>query len=278
MARGALALLTNGYAQVGLRDPTNRELSWHHGGVSGRLGAILVGATACAVVIAGCSSPGNREPAAGTATSGASPAAPGPASASEASPTPAEPTPAAPGPSATSPGPATERYVFPVDGKSGYAHTHHDYPASDIIAPCGSVVRAATGGVVLEVSRQDRFDPANPRGADKGGLSVSVLGDDGARYYGSHFSAIDATVQPGVRVQAGTRLGLVGRTGNTNGTCHLHFGLSPVCGRTGDWWIRRGVIWPWPYLDAWRAGTTRSPAPETTTWQNTHGCPPEPKA
>ena len=135
------------------------------------------------------------------------------------------------------------------------------------------MVRAITDGVVLEVSRVDSFDKRTSGGADRGGLSVSMLGDDGVRYYGSHLSAIEATVQPGVRVAAGGRLGLVGKTGNANDTCHLHLGLSPVCARTADWWIRRGVIWPWPYLDAWRAGHAESPAPEIASWHAAHGCP-----
>jgi murein DD-endopeptidase MepM/ murein hydrolase activator NlpD len=137
-------------------------------------------------------------------------------------------------------------------------------------------VRAVTNGLVLEVSLEDRFDPSTSGGADRGGLFVSILGDDGVRYYGSHFSGIDAGVRPGTRIDAGTRIGLVGHTGNTNGTCHLHFGLSPVCARTGDWWIRRGVVWPWSYLDAWRAGTVRTPVAEVNAWHASHGCPPEP--
>jgi hypothetical protein len=28
----------------------------------------------------------------------------------------------------------------------------------------------------------------------------------------------------------------------------------------GDWEIRRGVIAPWPFLDAWKAGKDLSPA------------------
>jgi len=232
-----------------------------------RLLAAATAAALCAAPLSGCSAP--RTPETSPANS-AGPTAPA---------TSAPPAPSTAPPSATappSPSVATGgRYVFPVDGKASYGRTHHDYPASDVFAPCGAVVRAVTAGTVLEVSREDRFDPANPRGADKGGLSVSVLGDDGVRYYGSHFSAIDAAVQPGVRVAAGTRLGLVGRTGNTNGTCHLHFGLSPPCAKTGDWWIRRGVLYPWPYLDAWRAGQARSPAAEVESWRASKGCPPE---
>lgn len=184
----------------------------------------------------------------------------------------ASPTPIAPGPAPVG---VSGPYVFPVSGRYDYGHTHHDYPATDIMAACGSVVRAVTDGVVLEVSRVDRYDPANPLGAYKGGLNVSILGVDGVRYYGSHFSKIDAGIEAGIYVRAGTQLGLVGRTGDAS-ACHLHFGLSPPCLRTGDWWTRRGVIWPWPYLDAWRAGKPISPVAEIANWQRTNGCPAAP--
>jgi peptidoglycan LD-endopeptidase LytH len=244
---------------------------WQDGRV--RALGIRLGATAlCALLAAGCSA-ASKTSARPSATKSAGPTASASLSAAPLAST-APPSPSAS--TATSPG--ARRYVFPVDGRTNYEHTHHDYPATDIFAPCGTVVRAVTAGVVLEVSREDRFDPANPQGADKGGLSVSILGDDGVRYYGSHFSAIDQSVQPGVRVAPGTRLGLVGHTGNASGICHLHFGLSPVCGRTGDWWIRRGVLYPWPYLDAWKAGTARSPAPDVEQWRAAHGCPPAPPA
>jgi len=168
---------------------------------------------------------------------------------------------------------ATGPYVFPVAGHGDYARTHHDYPATDIIAPCGTPVVAATDGVVLEVSRVDRFDPADPEGALKGGLSVSIQGTDGVRYYGSHLSKIVPSITAGQHLRAGTPIGLVGMTGNASHICHLHFGISPVCLRTGDWWIRRGVVWPWPYLDAWRAGRQVSPVAEVAQWQRVHGCP-----
>jgi murein DD-endopeptidase MepM/ murein hydrolase activator NlpD len=231
----------------------------------------LVAATACAGLLAGCGSP--RPPDAAAPVSVA--ASPGPSTTAAASPSAAPSLP--PSAATTSAPPAAKRYVFPVDGRSSYARQHHDYPATDIIAACGNVVRAITDGVVLEVSRVDNFDQQTSGGADRGGLSVSILGDDGVRYYGSHLSAIDQSVQPGVRVAAGGRLGLVGKTGNANNTCHLHLGISPPCARTADWWIRRGVVWPWSYLDAWRAGTAKSPAAEITTWHGRHGCPAEPR-
>lgn len=173
--------------------------------------------------------------------------------------------------------PAEVRHVFPVRaGDASYHPTHSVYPATDIFADCGAPVVAVTDGSVLEVSRVDRFDPGGLRGPFNGGLSVAVLGDDGVRYYGSHLTEVAAGLDPGVRVVAGQHLGTVGRTGNANNVCHLHFGISPPCLGKDGWWIRRGVVWPAPYLDAWRRGVNRSPAVEVTDWQRRHGCPKEP--
>jgi murein DD-endopeptidase MepM/ murein hydrolase activator NlpD len=238
----------------------------------GRVFRRLVAVTAGAALLAGCASPRPRDAEAPVSVA----ASPSP-SATAAAPSSPAPGPASGAPGATTPRPAAARYVFPVDGKSGYGREHHDYPATDIIAACGNVVRAVTDGVVAEVSRVDTFDKRRSRGQDRGGLSVSILGDDGVRYYGSHFSVIDDSVRPGVRVAAGGRLGLVGKTGNANNTCHLHLGISPPCAGTADWWIRRGVVWPYPYLDAWRAGQPRSPAAEVRAWHAAHGCPEEPR-
>jgi murein DD-endopeptidase MepM/ murein hydrolase activator NlpD len=165
--------------------------------------------------------------------------------------------------------------VFPVIGKVSYAHYHHDYPATDIITACGNTVRAAISGTILEVTRVDRWKPSVNAGATRGGLSVSIKGDDGIRYYGSHLEKINSNIQPGVRVTAGESLGKVGRTGDASG-CHLHFGISPVCKGVGDWWIQRGVIYPWSYLDSWRAGGDKSPVTPVKAWQHQHGCPAHP--
>jgi peptidoglycan LD-endopeptidase LytH len=168
--------------------------------------------------------------------------------------------------------PASLRRVFPVKGNASYSREHHDYPATDIMSACGNAVVAVTDGVVLDVVATDTYDAAVNDGATRGGLSVSVLGDDGVRYYGSHFASIDPAVRPGERVSAGQELGKVGKTGNAS-ACHLHFGISPPCARVGDWWVQRGVIWPWSYLDAWRKGTNKSPVDEIAAWQGSHGCP-----
>ncbi|MBA3745207.1 M23 family metallopeptidase [Sporichthya sp.] len=153
--------------------------------------------------------------------------------------------------------------VFPIAGcKASYGRTHHDYPASDIFADEGCSVVSVTSGLVDEVSRRDTWSSKENDGATRGGLSVSVVGQDGVRYYYSHLSVIAAGIEPGRSVISGQQLGEVGKTGSARSTSpHLHFGLSwptPM----GAWWIRRGMLAPAPYLDAWRSGRYRSPANE----------------
>lgn len=166
-------------------------------------------------------------------------------------------------------------YAFPVVGNNGYAHTHHDYPATDIITNCGNKVVAATSGVILTVTRKDGYKASVNAGATRGGLSVALLGDDGVRYYGSHMSTIGSSIKVGGRVTTGQALGKTGDTGDAS-ACHLHFGISPPCTRTTDWWIQRGTVYPWPYLDAWKKGVDKSPVATVTAWQAKHGCPKKP--
>lgn len=154
---------------------------------------------------------------------------------------------------------AAGRYVFPIRGCSAsYGHSHHDYPATDMFAARGCAVVSPVTGTVDEVSTVDRWSSSTDRGADRGGLSFSVVGTDGVRYYGSHLSAL--YVHAGQHVSAGTLVGRVGNTGSARGTStHLHFGISWPTPH-GVWWVRRGEVSPWRYLDSWRAGGSRSPA------------------
>ncbi|MET8147549.1 M23 family metallopeptidase [Actinoplanes sp. NPDC049668] len=173
----------------------------------------------------------------------------------------------------TSKAPVRVKYVFPVKASNVAFHpTHSKYPATDIFADCGEPAVATTSGVVLEVSRTDAYVKGKPDGPLNGGLSVSIAGDDGVRYYGSHLSKIASGIDAGVRVEAGQRLGDVGRTGNANGVCHLHYGISPPCAGTGDWKVRRGVIWPADYLKSWRKNGGKSPVSEVAAWKKAHDC------
>ena len=153
-------------------------------------------------------------------------------------------------------------YVFPVVGcKVTYAHSHHDYAATDILAKSGCKYVAPIGGTITEVATKDLWNSKKNLGDTRGGLSVTLVGDDGVRYYGSHFKKIETGIEPGVVVVAGQTLAYVGATGSAKGTKpHVHFGISwPTPVESNIWWVRRGVLFPWPYLDAWKAGKDKSP-------------------
>lgn len=202
-----------------------------------------------AVLVAGGCSDGGDPPAAGaTTTAPADPTTTAPP-ASE----PAEPT-------TTTRAAAAARYRFPVAGcQASYGNLHHDYPAADIFTERGCTFVAPVDGRVDEVARTDTWSPASNRGADRGGRSVSLVGVDGVRYYGSHLESVAPGIAPGVRVRAGQPLGRIGNSGSARPTAvHLHFGLSwPT--RPGIWWVRRGMVPPARYLDSWRSGGNLSP-------------------
>lgn len=156
----------------------------------------------------------------------------------------------------------TGAYHFPINPADGvtYARSHHDYPAADIFAPCGVDVVAPRGGTVQEVTTVDNWTYSVNSPETRGGLSFSIVGDDGVRYYGSHLGELDQAVRPGSRLATGQRIGTVGESGNAKGTgCHLHFGISTPCG-PGDVLRRRGEFWPQEYLDDWRLDRPTSPA------------------
>jgi murein DD-endopeptidase MepM/ murein hydrolase activator NlpD len=239
-----------------------------------RLLGTISGLTLLAVGLTGCGGNAGAAPAATpqfvTPAPTSAEAAPS-ASAPESTIASASPTASASAPAKTTA--RTVKYVFPVKASNVAFHpTHAKYPATDIFADCGQPVVATSSGVVLEISLVDRYVKGSPDGPYNGGLSVSLLGDDGVRYYGSHLSKVLTGIKAGVRVTAGQQLGKVGHTGNANGVCHLHFGISPPCAKAGDWKVRRGVIWPATFLTSWRKGGQKSAVATVAAWKRAHDC------
>jgi murein DD-endopeptidase MepM/ murein hydrolase activator NlpD len=155
---------------------------------------------------------------------------------------------------------APQHYVFPVQGcRTNYGATHHDYPATDVFTNRGCAFVAVTDGRIDEITSVDHWEPQTNRGEDRGGLSVSIVGTDGVRYYGSHLESIAGGIVPGKLIRAGELLGRVDNSGDARTTpTHVHFGISwPT--RPGLWWIRRGEVSPWNYLNSWRSGGSESP-------------------
>lgn len=173
-----------------------------------------------------------------------------------------EPAPPSPTPTAAQPPPVRPVYVFPVQSAGvRYVDYHHDYPAADIECAIGSRFVAVTSGTVDYMNAIDMWLPATDGPADRSGLAVAIVGDDGVRYYGSHLSEIAAGIVPGAQVEAGQVLGLTGISGNANRpgiAPHLHFGISRPT-TPDDWQTRRGTIRPYAYLQAWERGQNSAP-------------------
>jgi murein DD-endopeptidase MepM/ murein hydrolase activator NlpD len=121
-------------------------------------------------------------------------------------------------------------YVFPVGGGAGrvlVSHTHHDYPAADIVAPAGSPVYALADAVVERVWRE-------PTG--RCGIGLTLKAADGQAWTYCHLAVLDTKVTAGAVLAAGDPVGLVGSTGHATGP-HLHLQLQPATA--------------WPQREAW---------------------------
>jgi murein DD-endopeptidase MepM/ murein hydrolase activator NlpD len=82
----------------------------------------------------------------------------------------------------------------------------------DMLAPMGTPIHAVVSGVVN--FKQNRL----------GGNAVSLVGDNGNRYYYAHLSSYEGVSR---RVNQGDVIGYNGDTGNATGTPHLHFEIHP---------------------------------------------------
>lgn len=170
--------------------------------------------------------------------------------------------------------PTTTPYRLPVpDGTNvAWNPTHSSYPATDLFATCGTDVVSPVWGTVIHVRRVDAWDPGTDNPATRGGRSVAIEGFDGVRYYFAHFASISDSIVVGAAVELGDYIGALGDSGRTS-ACHLHFAISPPC-PAQEWSVRRGVVWPYPYLDAWARGEQLSPRAEVETWEvaNPNAC------
>lgn len=213
---------------------------------AGRRALAAVGALLGVLLLAGCG---------GTADGGRAEDAPGTTTTSTTMAT--TTTTAAPPTTAAAP-----TYAFPLEPADvvDYGPGHGGgYPATDLFCPPGTTFVAVTAGEVYDLSTADQWDPAIDDPATRSGIFVSIVGDDGVRYHGSHLTGLAPGIELGARVEAGQPLGWTGTTGNAaSRPPHLHFGISPPT-TPGDWEVRRGEVDPYPLLLAWEQGDDLTP-------------------
>ena len=141
-------------------------------------------------------------------------------------------------------------YTFPVQpiADASFAQGGHSYPGIDIFGKPGTAFVAPVSGVIEDLQKNDAWDEKKNDPEKKGGRWVSLIGDDGFRYYGSHLESVSEKIAPGQRIQPGDVLGYLGSSGNARKTPrHLHFGISQAT-TPYNWKTRRGEIDPYPFL------------------------------
>ena len=141
-------------------------------------------------------------------------------------------------------------YSFPVQPvkNTAFSKGGHSYPAIDIFCKQGTVLIAPVSGVIEDIQKNDEWTRKTNDPDKKGGKWVSLLGDDGFRYYGSHLENISEDIYVGQHVKQGYLLGYTGNSGDAKGTPHhLHFGIS-LASKPYDWRTRRGEIEPYYFL------------------------------
>lgn len=109
--------------------------------------------------------------------------------------------------------------ICPVQGGSAYGNTWgaprsggRRHQGVDMLAPTGTPLQAVVSGTVAH------------RGNRLGGITISLFGDNGNRYYYAHLVGYEGL--PG-RVEQGQVIGYIGDSGNATGIPHLHFEIRP---------------------------------------------------
>ncbi len=110
---------------------------------------------------------------------------------------------------------------FPVSLSAG----HHIYPAADIAAPAGAPVFALAAGVVERAWRNP--DPTC-------GVGLLLRASDGRGWVYCHLATLETAVAVGLRVVAGTPLGLVGATGHAPARTCTSSSSMPTPGPSGS--------------------------------------------
>ena len=87
-----------------------------------------------------------------------------------------------------------QKYVFPFSKVAvRYPKDHLNYPAVDVEG-CYARILAPTAGVISQLHRRDKWTPEKDSPGTRGGLTITLQGDDGVRYFFSNETADAAAI------------------------------------------------------------------------------------
>lgn len=108
----------------------------------------------------------------------------------------------------------------------------------DVVSACDGLVVSARGKAMEGYTNAPFYKPHGDYDY------VYVLDEDGWFYRYAHLQSIDDAVQPGRRIKAGDKLGILGKEGSSGGWAHLHFDIKALQ-PSGKWGIQDAYPFLW---------------------------------
>lgn len=131
---------------------------------------------------------------------------------------------------------------LPTLKRSIYYHSGNDIGGCegliDVVSACDGLVVSARGKAMEEHSDAPFYKPRGDYDY------VYVLDAHGWYIRYAHLKSIDEAIQPGVRVKASQKIGVLGKEGSSGGWAHLHFDIK-ARQPSGKWGIQDAYAFLW---------------------------------
>ena len=108
----------------------------------------------------------------------------------------------------------------------------------DVVSACDGLVVSARGKAMEGYTNAPFYKPHGDYDY------VYVLDEHGWFYRYAHLQSIDDSVQPGKKIKAGEKIGVLGKEGSSGGWAHLHFDIKALQ-PSGKWGIQDAYAFLW---------------------------------
>ena len=130
----------------------------------------------------------------------------------------------------------------PPSGRPIYYHSGNDIGGCegtvDVVSACDGLVVSAGGKALPQHTNAPFYKPRGDYDY------VYVLDAHGWYYRYGHLQSIAPDVQPGKRIKAGEKIGVLGKEGSSGGWAHLHFDIK-ARQPSGQWGIQEAYAFLW---------------------------------